>query len=216
MRGEALLGPEGEPPHPRVEAVGAHDQVEVLYRPGREPDPHRPAAALPQCGDGVPVHPLDPVPGPVLEQPHEVVAHQLDVVAVEPPAAGGVLGAAVDLVAFGVQHGHAAHPRAHGAGGPSRSMRSSTSRATPGTSTAWPPSRGAAARSTTVGAKPYRRSQWASAEPAMPPPETSTFSMETPWVYEVSALNVRRKPTLTPICASTEKPRDPTPQQPLY
>ena len=54
-------------------------------------------------------------------------------------------------------------------------VRPAISIAAPRTSTAWPPSRGAGARSTTVGLKPWRRSQYASVIPAGQAPEMSTF-----------------------------------------
>ena len=47
-------------------------------------------------------------------------------------------------------------------------VRSATSIAAPRISTAWPPSRGAGARSTTVGEKPCLDSQYASVRPAWP------------------------------------------------
>ena len=55
-----------------------------------------------------------------------------------------------------------------------RPIRSATSLDTPRRSTVCPPGRGPGAISTTVGANPNRRSQKASAGPAMPPPEIST------------------------------------------
>ncbi len=58
-------------------------------------------------------------------------------------------------------------------------MRRATSIAAPRRSTAWPPSRGADARSTTTGVKPNRRSQMASACPATPAPEMSTSLLRT-------------------------------------
>ena len=53
--------------------------------------------------------------------------------------------------------------------------RLATPIAAPRMSTAWPPSRGAGARSTTVGQKPCLDSQYASVRPAGPAPEISTF-----------------------------------------
>ncbi len=54
-------------------------------------------------------------------------------------------------------------------------MRSRTARwVAPLKSTAWPPSRGAGAFSTTVTVQPARPSQRASAGPAMPAPEMRT------------------------------------------
>src|ERR671911_457748 len=61
-------------------------------------------------------------------------------------------------------------------------IRSTTSTADPHRSTAWPPAlRISGARSTTVGSKPYRLSQYARTGPATPAPETriSAFSMLT-------------------------------------
>ena len=53
--------------------------------------------------------------------------------------------------------------------------RLATSIAAPRMSTAWPPSRGAGARSTTVGQKPCLDSQYASVRPACPAPEINTL-----------------------------------------
>ena len=54
-------------------------------------------------------------------------------------------------------------------------IRRMTSLATPRASTACPPGRSPGARSTTVTSAPRRRSQWASAGPAMLAPATNTL-----------------------------------------
>src|SRR5215470_14396502 len=59
----------------------------------------------------------------------------------------------------------------------SATIPSPSSRPAPRRSTACPPGRGAGATSTTVGAKPCRRSQNASAGPPMPAPEISTVRL---------------------------------------
>ncbi len=125
--GVALLGPEGESAHGRVQSVGAHDQVVPARFGVFEGDPDA-VLILVERGHAVPEHeagapalraPALRAPalrGPVVQDPDEVVAQQLDVVAVEPPAADGALGGAVELLAVAVQDGHAPHPGAVGAG----------------------------------------------------------------------------------------------------
>ena len=61
-------------------------------------------------------------------------------------------------------------------------MRSATVRAAPRRSMACPPARGAGASSTTVGLKPWRRSQYASAGPATLAPEMRTSRLCCIWV----------------------------------
>ncbi len=109
MVGEGLLRTEGQAPYGGVEAVGPDHEVEGARRPVREVDAYT-GLVLGERGDGVAEEVLHAGAGVLVHHPYQVLAQQLDVLAVEPTAAEGRLGGAVDLVAVGVEDRHAAHP----------------------------------------------------------------------------------------------------------
>lgn len=65
---------------------------------------------LVECGDAVAEEVLDACAGVLVHHPYQVLAQHLDVFAVEPAAAEGRLGGAVDLVTVRGEDRHAAHP----------------------------------------------------------------------------------------------------------
>ncbi len=104
-----LFRPERQPPHGGMQAVGPHHQVEGAGGLVREVHPCL-ALILFERRDAVPEHILRIVAGALVQQLHQVLAQQLDVVAVQPPAAVGRLGGPLDLVAVGVEQRHPPHP----------------------------------------------------------------------------------------------------------
>src|SRR5699024_7322426 len=99
----------------RVQAVGAHHEVEPLRGSSFEPDGD--ALVVLVDGEDRVVEAVFDAVGPGADQLDEVCGEQLDVVGVEPAGGEGRLFGAPQLVTFSIQHGHAEHGGAPFAGG---------------------------------------------------------------------------------------------------
>ncbi|MEU6265534.1 hypothetical protein [Saccharopolyspora shandongensis] len=137
---ELLLRPENQAAHGGVRSVRADHEVESAETTAIELDPDTVLVLL-QSGDRVVEDVLHLVLGHLVQHRRQVLAQELDVLAVQPAAAESVLLGPEQLVAGTVHHGHfRIRVRAARIRSP-RPIRSITSSATPRMSTAWPPSR---------------------------------------------------------------------------